>query len=401
MDRRVKPGDDGARVAPLSGNSSMLLIEADGKALLRSYGIATPESAVVTDTAPALTGAGPWIVKAQVPVGGRGKAGGVIRCDTQAAVHAALSRLLGSQIKGHGVHSCLIEAAVTDADEYYLSLMIDPARYGVRVTLLREGGVEVERVVDAAVRSRLCAPDHAAICAAVHQLAADEPGDRSAALIDAGEKLARLFLQHELMLAEINPLFLGPHGCIAGDAKIVLDLNAVHRQPELHAMIERGSAIYPDAVRKLRDGFDYVEVDPQGEIGLLTTGAGLSMMLIDETTARGGRPMNFLDIRTGLLRGDPTRLTKTLGWISERPSVRVVLVNIFAGITDLAEFANLLCTALERTPALKVPIVARIVGNRFSEARDIFAQKRPDIAVEENLTAALNHVDAILRGQAP
>ena len=110
--------------------------------------------------------------------------------------------------------------------------------------------------------------------------------------------------------------------------------------------------------------------------------------------------MNFLDIRTGLLRGDSTRLTKTLGWISERPSVRVVLVNIFAGITDLAEFADLLCTALERTPALQVPIVARIVGNRFAEAREIFAQKRPDITVEEDLTAALNHVDAILRGRA-
>ncbi len=379
----------------------MLLIEADGKMLLRSAGIATPQGIVTTETSPPIAGAGPWIVKAQVPVGGRGKVGGVIRCDTQAAVHAALSRLLGSQIKGHGVHSCLVEAAVTDADEYYLSLMIDPARYGMRVTLLREGGVEVEQVADAAVRSRLCAPDHAAICAALRDLAADEPSDRSAALIDIGEKLARMFLQHELILAEINPLFLGSHGCVAGDAKIVLDLNAVNRQSALQDLIERGSAIYPDAVRKLRDGFDYVEVDPQGEIGLLTTGAGLSMMLIDEMTARGGRPMNFLDIRTGLLRGDSTRLTKTLGWISERPSVRVVLVNIFAGITDLAEFADLLCTALERTPALQVPIVARIVGNRFAEAREIFAQKRPDITVEEDLTAALNHVDAILRGQAP
>ena len=187
----------------------MLLIEADGKMLLRSAGIATPQGIVTTETSPPIAGAGPWIVKAQVPVGGRGKVGGVIRCDTQAAVHAALSRLLGSQIKGHGVHSCLVEAAVTDADEYYLSLMIDPAQYGVRVTLLREGGVEVEQVADAAVRSRLCAPDHAAICAALRDLAADEPSDRSAALIDIGEKLARLFLQHELMLAEINPLFLG------------------------------------------------------------------------------------------------------------------------------------------------------------------------------------------------
>jgi succinyl-CoA synthetase beta subunit len=100
------------------------------------------------------------------------------------------------------------------------------------------------------------------------------------------------------------------------------------------------------------------------------------------------------------LRNDPTRLIKTLGWIAERPSVRVVLVNIFAGITDLSEFVNLLCIALERTPALKVPVVARIVGYRYAEARAVLAEKRPDIAVEEDLGAALNRVDAILRGTA-
>jgi succinyl-CoA synthetase beta subunit len=207
-------------------------------------------------------------------------------------------------------------------------------------------------------------------------------------------------MAYELMLAEINPLFIGEHGCIAGDAKIVADLNAAGRQPELTGLIERGAAVYPDAIRKLRDGFDYVEVDPAGEIGLLTTGAGLSMMLIDELTARGGRPLNFCDIRTGLLRGDPTRVIKVLEWIGARPGVRVVLVNIFAGITDLSEFANLLCVALERTPSLRVPIVARLVGNRLAEARAILAARRPDIAVEEDLAAALGRVDAVLRGAA-
>jgi len=379
----------------------MLLIEADGKALLRSCGIAIPEGAVATEAGPVLPGRGPWIVKAQVPVGGRGKAGGVVICDTRADVDAVLKRLVGSRIKGHEVQACLIEAAVSGADEYYLSIIVDPAKYGVRVTLLREGGVDVEQTDAAARHSRLCAPDHAAIHAAIRELAADEPADRSAALIDTGQKLARLFLEQELMLAEINPLFVGPHGCIAGDAKIVVDLNAAERQTGIRGIIEGSPATYPDAVRKLRDGFDYVEVDPNGEIGLITTGAGLSMMLIDEMTARGGKPLNFLDIRTGLLRNDPTRLIKTLGWIAEQPSVRVVLVNIFAGITDLAEFANLLCTALERTPALKVPVVCRIVGYRFAEARAVLAEKRPDIAVEEALDAALNRVDAILKGEAP
>ena len=122
----------------------MLLVESDGKALLRSCGIAVPEGTVVAaGETPTLSGAGPWIVKAQVPVGGRGKAGGVIRCDSAAAVNATLERMFGISIKGHLVHRCLVEHAATGT-ETYLSLMLDPASYGVRVTLIREGGVDVE-----------------------------------------------------------------------------------------------------------------------------------------------------------------------------------------------------------------------------------------------------------------
>lgn len=378
----------------------MLLIEADGKALFRAVGIRTPDGVVVAKgaTAPALAGPGPWIVKAQVLVGGRGKAGGVIRCADETAVRAALKKLLGARIKGHEVLSCLVEAAVRSTDEYYLSLMLDPTHYGVRVALLAEGGVEVEQATHAASRIRLCDPDQNAIVAAIRDLASEETDDKQNAIVDVGERLTRLFLSQELMLAEINPLFFDKTTCVAGDAKVMVDLNAVHRQGDIAALIERDASAYPDAYRKLHDGFDYVEVDPEGEIGLVTTGAGLSMMLIDELTARGGKPLNFCDIRTGQFRGDPTRLMRVLGWIGERPSVKVVLVNIFAGITDLSEFGDLLCTALEQTPSIKVPVVARIVGNRFEEARQLLAARRPDIAVEESLDAALARVDAVLRG---
>jgi succinyl-CoA synthetase beta subunit len=378
----------------------MLLIEVDGKELLRAAGIATPAGSVLTDgMLPSLAGSGPWMVKAQVPVGGRGKAGGVLRCASMAEVSTAAKRLIGTSIKGHEVRSCLLEAAISSADEYYLSLMIDPAHYGVRVTLLREGGVNVEQAAgNAAAYSRLCAPELAEIAAALHELVASEPPGREAALLETGNKLARLFLARELMLAEINPLFVTTDGCVAGDAKIVLDLNVLDRQPEITDLIERSPAVYRDAYRKLHDGFDYVEVDPEGEIGLVTTGAGLSMQLIDELTARGLRPLNFCDIRTGQLRGDPTRLMRVLEWIGARPNVRVALVNIFAGITDLSEFAGLLCTALERTPSIKVPVVARLVGNRFAEARAMLAERRPDIAVEEDLGAALARIDQVLQG---
>ena len=379
----------------------MLLIEADGKALFRAAGIRVPNGFVVANgaEAPAMAGSGPWVVKAQVPVGGRGKAGGIIRCENEATVHVALKQLLGARIKGHEVLSCRVETAVNSTAEYYLSLLIDPVHYGVRVVFLPQGGVDVEQAAaTAATGIRLCDLDEHSIVAAIRDLVSGESDDRQAAIVDVGEKLTRLFLIRELMLAEINPLFFDEAGCVAGDAKVVVDLNAVHRQPEIAQLIELNASVYPDAFRKIHDGFDYVEVDPEGEIGLVTTGAGLSMMLIDELMARGGRPLNFCDIRTGQLRGDPLRLIRVFEWIGARPSARIVLVNIFAGITDLAEFADLLCTALERTPALQVPVVARLVGNRVEEARSILAARRPDIAVEETLDAALRCVDAVLSG---
>jgi succinyl-CoA synthetase beta subunit len=372
----------------------MLLIEADGKALFRAFGIAVPDGVTVGAGAlPALPGVGPWMVKTQVPVGGRGKTGGILLCTTRTEVASALKKILGMRLKGHAVEFCLIEQA-TGGSERYLSLSIDAASYGVRVIYLAGGGVDVERAVETGGAGVVCAPDVDAITATLEKVLAGGP-DRDA-ILATGRKLAEMFFARELMLAEINPLFVGPSGCVAADAKVVIDLNAVERQPEISAMLEARPEVYADALRKMHEGFDYVELDPTGEIGLLTTGAGLSMMLIDEMTARGGKPLNFLDIRTGQLRGDPRRIVRALGWMAERPSLRVVLVNIFAGITDLAEFANLLVDALALTPTLKVPVIARLVGRGAEDARKILAARRPDIPVVEDLPAALDRVAAVI-----
>lgn len=372
----------------------MLLIEADGKALFRAFGIPVPDGVVVTGEVPALPGAGPWMVKAQVPVGGRGKAGGVRKCNSPGDVAAAARTMLGSRLKGHAVDSVLVEQAASGA-ERYLSLSIDPASYGVRVIYIAGGGVDVEQAAESGGAGQVCAPDRASIAATLSAMLTDDP-DR-AALTALGDKLADLLLTRELMLAEINPLFVSPAGCVAGDAKVVIDLNAVDldHQPDLRAIIEARPGIYTDAIRKLHEGFDYVELDPEGEIGLLTTGAGLSMMLIDELTARGGRPLNFLDIRTGQLRGSPTRIIHALTWMAERPSLKCVLVNIFAGITDLGEFAALLADALDATPAMRAPVVARLVGRGAAQARDILVSRQPDLFVTEDLEESLARVAAI------
>jgi succinyl-CoA synthetase beta subunit len=365
----------------------VLLIEADGKALLAEHGIPVPDAVLVSDaTIGELPGEGPWIVKAQVPVGGRGKAGGVVRCETPQDVAAAVHRMLGKRLKGHEVEACLIEQAAI-GDERYLAVMVDAASYGLRVIYSTQGGIDIEQ--SGSAQARLCAPHPAAVVEALSELTAGEPDAVRNHVHPAGRKLADMLIQRELALAEINPLFVSPVGCAAGDAKIVVDLSAVERQPRIAALIQARPDTYADANRKLTEGFDYVELDPEGHIGLVTTGAGLSMMLIDELTARGMKPLNFCDIRTGQMRGSPARAMRVLEWITSRPSLRAILVSVFAGITDLAEFGGLLATAMEQTPTLRVPVVARLVGRGAPEAKRILAERHPDMLVTEDLEEAM------------
>ena len=375
----------------------MLLTEADGKALFAEHGIAVPVGVLVTDVVPELPGTGPWMVKAQVPVGGRGKAGGVVRCDSRGDVEAAVARMLGSRLKGHGVDACLIEQVVA-GEERYLAITVDPASYGLRVIYSAAGGIAIEQ--SGAAESRLCPPHPGAVAEVLSDLIAGEPAAWRDAVASAGTALASLLLDKELALAEINPLLVSATGCIAGDAKVVVDLNAAGRQPRIAALIAARPATYADANRKIAEGFDYVELDPDGEIGLVTTGAGLSMMLIDELTARGAKPLNFCDIRTGQMRGSPARLIRVLQWITDRSSLKAVLVNIFAGITDLGEFATLLAAAIQASPSLRVPVVARLVGRNAAEARRILGEAQPGMLVTEDLAEALARIDTIVGATA-
>lgn len=371
----------------------MLLIETDGKALFAEHGIPIPAGVVVTEAGPRFSGDGPWMVKAQVPVGGRGKAGGIVRCASPADVQAAVARMLRTRLKGHTVEACLVEAVAT-GQERYLAVMVDPASYGLRVIYSARGGIEIE--ASGSAETRLCQPQPESVTEALKDLIAGEPDAWRNQVAAIGTALATLLLEKELALAEINPLFVAATGCMAGDAKVVVDLNAVDRQPRIAALVANRPAIYADACRKMQEGFDYVELDPEGQIGLITTGAGLSMMLIDELTARGAKPVNFCDIRTSQMRGSPVRLMRVLEWITARSSLKAVLVNIFAGITDLAEFAGLLAAAVQASPSLRVPIVTRLVGRNAAEAQRILGEAQPGMLVTEDLEEALSRIDAIV-----
>jgi succinyl-CoA synthetase beta subunit len=370
----------------------VLLIEADGKALLRQAGITVPAATETSTTVTTLSGDGPWMVKSQVTVGGRYKAGGIAKCESLNAVNDALTRMFRDGVKSCPVRSCLIEQVVSGS-ERYLSVMVDPASYGLRVIYGVEGGIDIESSDSA--KGLLCPPHPTAVGDALAELLQGEPVESRDAIIRVGRQLASLVVDRELALAEINPLFVAGTVCIAGDAKLVIDLNAIDRQDDLAALIKRRADVYVDADRKLSEGFDYVELDPRGEVGLITTGAGLSMMLVDEMIQRGMKPLNFCDIRTGQMRGSPARLMRVLEWINTGPGLKAILVNIFAGITDLSEFANLLAKALEGTPSLKVPVIARLVGRNAEAADRILHETHPDVFVTEDLNAALVRIETI------
>jgi succinyl-CoA synthetase beta subunit len=295
--------------------------------------------------------------------------------------------MMGTTVNGRRVRAARVERKIEDANEAYLGLMLDAPAGGVRVIISAQGGVDVEALATDVIHTAAAAPEATAIARCIGELADAMNGHLAAALRDAGRRLSHAFLEYEALLLEINPLLVRREGSwVAGDAKLVTDDNALGRQPALRALLERRAAAYPEVALKLAHGCDYVVVDPDGEIGLLTTGAGLSMMLIDELRAAGLRPYNFLDVRTGGLRGEIARLASVLEWIAEGPRVRALLVNIFAGITELGEFSRLLLTALARS-SLAVPVVARLVGNGLPAAREVLATA--GIPLHTDLDAAL------------
>ncbi|MBM3358045.1 MAG: hypothetical protein FJY54_09995 [Betaproteobacteria bacterium] len=369
----------------------MYLLEHDAKKLLSAHGVNVPAGRLI-ERAGELDGMslpdGPWMAKGQIATGGRGKAGLIHSADTRSELKAHVAAILDRTVRDRTVRSVRVEQRVSGAREAYLAFLLDPASGGSRVIASARGGGDIERVPREDIYSDATRLDAAAVAACARALSGKLPPGIGPAVRDASVPLARAFLGLEALLLEVNPLFVREDGSwLAGDAKLVTDDNALPRQPALRALVEKRAHAYPEVALKLAHGFDYVVVDGAGEIALLTTGAGLSMMLIDELRAAGLKPYNFLDIRTGGLRGETGRLVQALGRMTEGGNVKVLLVNIFAGITDLGEFARLLVESLRQLPRLSVPVVARLVGNGLPEAREVLAAA--GITVHTDLDAAL------------
>ncbi len=378
----------------------MMLLEHDAKVLLAQFGISIPVG-VLANRSARPTVSYPCFVKVQIPVGGRGKAGGIVKANNASELEQALHKLVGATVRGHRVHECRIEQPAS-GQECYVSLMLDPSSGKVIILMSAEGGVEVEQhSASGAMLQQQANFEINSVKLAAQQLAQQLPAFAQTALTQAAHQLCDALFQLELTLTEINPLFVQPDGSwSAGDAKLVADDNAIERQPLLLALLKERGHAYPEASLKIDHGFDFVRLDEDGDVGMLTTGAGLSMQLVDELTRRGCKPFNFVDIRTGQFRGEPTRLIQVLRWIGEGKNVKVILMNFFAGVTDLAELSRLILIALEQTQDIKIPIVIRLIGNGLETAIQTLTSANASLVVETDLEKAVDQVVALARGQA-
>jgi succinyl-CoA synthetase beta subunit len=365
------------------------LYEHQAKELFASYGVPVPAGRVASTPAEARAAAeqigGRVVIKAQVQVGGRGKAGGIRLADDPESAAAMAERILGMDIRGHTVHKVLVEEASEIAEEYYVSLLLDRAGRGYLAMASVEGGMEIEEVAatrpEALVRipvDPLAGVDPA--MAREIATAARLPGPAIEGAADLIGKLWDVFAGADATLVEVNPLVLTADGEVkALDGKVTLDDNALYRHGDLAALADTAAV---DPLERLAQSksLNYVKLD--GSVGIIGNGAGLVMSTLDVVTYAGEeyggvRPANFLDIGGG---ASAQVMADGLDVVLRDPSVRSVFVNIFGGITACDAVANGIVQALALLgdEATK-PLVVRLDGNNVEEGRRILAEA--DLAV--------------------
>lgn len=362
----------------------MKVYEYQAKEIFAAYGMAvqpgfvcrTPEEAV---EAYRKLGVELAVIKAQVHTGGRGKAGGVKLAKTEEEVKQRATDILGMDIKGFTVDRVLVAEAVDIASEFYVSIVIDRKTKGAIMMLCREGGVDIEsvaketpeKIVKIPIDPLIGLPDYLAREAAF-KLFDDMTYVKQAAPIL--QKRYRLFKEKDASLAEINPLVITEQGQVmAIDAKMTFDNNALFRHPDIFEMFEPTEEEKKEQEAKDK-GFSYVNLG--GEIGCMVNGAGLAMATMDMIKLYGGNPANFLDIGGS---SNPTKIVEAMKLLLSDKHVKVVLINIFGGITRCDDVANGLIEAFKLIDT-NIPIVIRLTGTNEAEGRELLKGTKFNVA---------------------
>jgi succinyl-CoA synthetase beta subunit len=354
----------------------MDLLEYQGKQLFARHGVPVPRgdyAATVDQALDVADGLGyPVVVKAQVLIGGRGKAGGIKVAQNRDEVAEHAEAILGMDIRGLTVHELWIEEASDIASELYASFVFDRAAKATLAMLSTQGGMDIEAVAeenpDAIARLHVdpllgFQDYHARRLCFEAGVDADVVRPISALLA----RLYEAYEQEEAMLVEVNPLIIkGDRSVAALDAKVTLDGNALFRHTE-NAELRNEGAEDPQEVMAKERGLTYVKLD--GDIGILGNGAGLVMSTLDVVAQAGGKPANFLDAGGG---SKAEAITSAVEVILSDPKVKAVLFNIFGGITRCDEVAKGLITAFEQIKP-SVPFVVRLDGTNDVEGRKLLA----------------------------
>lgn len=356
----------------------MKLHEYQARDLLERYGVPVTGGGVATTPQEAEQIArqigAKVVVKAQVLVGGRGKAGGVKLADTPEEAEAVAGQILGMDIKGLTVEKVLVAEAISYQKEIYLGVILDRATKRIMMIASSEGGVEIEEVaktnpeaiIKMAAHPQMGLLDYQARDLAFAIGLTDAKQARQFSQIATA--LYRAFVETDASLAEINPLVIRNDGTLqAIDSKILLDDSGLFRHPDLQSW--RDTADEPEAEQRAREA-DITFIKLDGDIGCMVNGAGLAMATMDVIKLYGGEPANFLDIGGG---ANKDKVKAALQIILSDPHVKAVLFNIFGGITRVDEVAKGIVAALEEVQT-DVPMIARLVGTNEEAGRAILAE---------------------------
>jgi succinyl-CoA synthetase beta subunit len=382
----------------------MDLLEYQGKELFKKHGVPVPEGRAASSVPEAVEAADelgyPVVIKAQVLIGGRGKAGGIKLADDRHEAEQHAEAILGMDIRGFTVHELYVERASDIEEEYYAAIVFDRSARAPMVMLSRMGGMDVEEIAerDPKAIARLHVDPLLGFQDFHGRRLAFESGIAADVIRPVGAMLAKLyetFIAEDAMLVEVNPLLVTKsREVVALDAKVTVDGNAMHRHPDVAALRNVGAEDPQEQMAKER-GLTYVKLD--GNVGILGNGAGLVMSTLDVVAQAGGRPANFLDAGGG---SKADAIVDAVEVILSDPKVTAVLFNIFGGITRCDEVARGLVEAFDRID-VKVPFVVRLDGTNDKEGRQILAEaKLPNVHVEATMLGAAAKVVELAGGSS-
>lgn len=390
----------------------MNLHEYQSKYLFKQYNLPVPEGYVcnsigeIQDTLAELssgTNLGAWVAKCQVHAGGRGKAGGVICTQNYSEIMQFAEQWLGQYLvtyqttgKGQPVNKILIEKASNIQKELYLGAVVDRSSKRVVIMASTEGGVDIESVAEKTPNLiyKISLDPLTGPCSYQGRELAFKLG-LTGKLINQFTKLfvnfAKLFLENDVSLAEVNPLAITDSDeLICLDAKVVLDDNAIFRHPNLNILRDTTQEDERESIAA-KQGISYVSLN--GNIGCMVNGAGLAMATMDIIKLHGGSPANFLDVGGGTTK---ERVAEAFKLILSDKNVKAILVNIFGGIVRCDLIADGIISAIKEI-GLTVPVVVRLEGNNAQLAREILAKSKLNVITAESLLDAAQKIVAVAK----